>query len=75
MLAQLALGRCDEALRWLERATERGFIHHPSLSAGDPLLAGLRGDPRFAALMAGVEKRWLSFESEVDRDGSDGGLR
>lgn len=63
--AQAALGRCDEALRWLERATERGFIHYPFLSTGDPLLANLRGNPGFEALMARVEKRWRDFEDAV----------
>ncbi|HVS63173.1 MAG TPA: hypothetical protein VMT85_06665, partial [Thermoanaerobaculia bacterium] len=63
--AQAALGRRDEAMRWLERATERGFIHYPFLSTGDPLLASLRGTPRFESLMARVELRWRGFEDAV----------
>lgn len=64
--AQVALGRKEAALRWLERATESGFIHHPFLHDGDPLLCSLRGDPGFEALMARVERRWRSVEQEID---------
>jgi tetratricopeptide (TPR) repeat protein len=67
--AQAILGRPDEALRWLTRATERGFIHHPFLSEGDPLLAGLHGHPRFVALMDQVRERWERFEAAVETSG------
>ena len=66
--AQAVLGRKDEALRWLRRTTERGFIHHPFLAERDPLLASLHGDPRFTELMAGVRARWERFEDEVDAE-------
>jgi eukaryotic-like serine/threonine-protein kinase len=63
--AQAILGRRDEALRWLTRATERGLIHHPFLAERDPLLASLRGDPRFADLLESVRTRWERFERDV----------
>jgi hypothetical protein len=43
-------GQKDEAFAWLER----GFVHHdPGLAdlKFDPLLANVRDDPRFAALV------------------------
>ena len=59
------LGDLDEALRWLERSTERGFIHYPYLSKVDPLLANLRSDPRFVQLMDRVRHAWETFETSV----------
>jgi serine/threonine protein kinase len=59
------LGNLDEALRWLERSTERGFIHYPYLSKVDPLLANLRSDARFVRLMESVRRRWATFEASV----------
>jgi serine/threonine protein kinase len=43
-------GRRGDALRSLGRAVEQGFINYPFL-ADDPLLASLRGDGDFDALM------------------------
>jgi hypothetical protein len=63
--AQAKLGRRSEALRWLERSTERGLLNAPFLSERDPLLAGLRDDPRFADLMTHVRRRWERFEAAV----------
>ena len=60
------LMRPAAALRWLQRGTDRGFIHHPFLSERDPLLRSLRGDQRFAELMETVRARWERFEDEVD---------
>jgi len=51
-----------EAVAWLERAADRGFLNHPLLAERDPLLASLRADPAFAALMQRVEARWKAFE-------------
>ena len=65
--AQAVLGRNDEALRWRQRATDGGLIHHPFLSERDPLLRSLRGDHRFTELMEAVRARWERFEDEVDR--------
>src|SRR5262249_432499 len=63
--AQSVLGRNDEALRWLQQATDRGFIHHPFLTERDPLLRSLPGDQRFTEMMEKVRARWERFEDEV----------
>jgi serine/threonine protein kinase/tetratricopeptide (TPR) repeat protein len=60
--AQTALGRTDEALRWLGRATERGFLNAPFLEKVDPLLTGLRGEARFVELMERLRQRWQRFD-------------
>ncbi|MFC1563622.1 protein kinase [candidate division KSB1 bacterium] len=51
----------DEAIRWLERAVERGFIHYPYLSEMDPFLENIRGDNRFKKLMERVKHEWENF--------------
>jgi len=56
------LGEKDEALRWLERAVEKGIFNYPVLNELDPLLAGVRGDPRFRKLMERVKHEWENFE-------------
>jgi non-specific serine/threonine protein kinase len=55
-------GRPDRALDWLAIAVDRGFVNYPFLAHHDPLLAPLRGDPRFTRLLETVRQRWLSFE-------------
>jgi eukaryotic-like serine/threonine-protein kinase len=55
------IGRRDDALRWLERAVQQGFINYPFL-AGDPFLASLRGDADGDALLARVHRRWQAFD-------------
>lgn len=59
------VGDHAEALRWLERSTTRGFVHHPYLSERDPLLACLRPEPEFQALMARVRSAWTSLRPPV----------
>jgi serine/threonine-protein kinase len=54
----LLIGMKRDALRWVRRAIERGFINHPFLSEYDPLLADLRGDEQFVGMMAQVKPRW-----------------
>jgi serine/threonine protein kinase len=49
------------AIDWLDRAASRGFINYPLLAERDPLLAPLRGEPAFQALIAGVKQQWESF--------------
>ena len=51
------VGASDEALDWLRNAVTRGFINYRFLSLHDPMLAGLRDDDRFQALMAEARKR------------------
>jgi tetratricopeptide (TPR) repeat protein len=53
------MGREDEALEWLDRAVGQGFTHHGFMAKHDRLIAPLRGDPRFEALVEkarGVEE-------------------
>jgi hypothetical protein len=52
------LGQKDEALKWLRKAMDHGFINYPFLAVHDPLLANVRSDPRFAPLMQEVRARW-----------------
>ncbi len=56
-------GAKDEALRWLERAVERGWINYPLFSEQDPFLESIRDEPRFKELMVRVKARWEAFEA------------
>jgi len=56
-------GMPEPALDWLAIAVDRGFINHPFLARHDPLLASLRGRPRFEELMETVRGRWERFEA------------
>ena len=57
------LGDADRALDWLENAIEYGFLNHRYLGEIDPLLAPLRGDPRFQALMIRAREKQAEFEA------------
>jgi non-specific serine/threonine protein kinase len=57
------IGHRDEALRWLRRSVEQGFINYPVLSKLDPLLESIRGDAEYEALMQQVKKRWQAFDA------------
>lgn len=50
------VGASDEALDWLQNAITRGFVNYRFLSH-DPMLASLRSDARFQALMAEARGR------------------
>ena len=52
--AYALLGDQDEAIRWLQNAADDGFPCYP-LFATDRQLDGLRRDPRFIAMLAGLE--------------------
>jgi serine/threonine-protein kinase len=56
--AFMLIGRREDALRWVRRAIDRGFINYPVLSQYDPFLADLRSDPRFVQMMDEVKPRW-----------------
>ncbi|MCJ7587502.1 MAG: tetratricopeptide repeat protein, partial [Candidatus Aminicenantes bacterium] len=56
------LGEKAEALRWLERAVEKGIFNYPLLSELDPLLANIRGEERFKKLIERVKYEWEHFE-------------
>jgi len=51
-----------EALRWLERAVDKGWWNYPLFSELDPLLANIRGEPRFNKLLERVRYQWEYFE-------------
>ena len=52
----------EEALNWLEKAVNRGFINYPFLNEYDPFLENIRGEERFKKLMERVEYEWENFE-------------
>jgi TolB-like protein/Flp pilus assembly protein TadD len=56
-------GAKDEALTWLERAVEKGWINYPLFSVQDPFLESIRGEERFKELMIEVKARWETFEA------------
>lgn len=57
------LGRADEAVAHLRRASETGFPQYP-LFRRDPHLRSLDGDPGMAALMAELEAGWQRYRAE-----------
>jgi len=52
----------NEALSWLERAIEFGWLNYPLFSEQDPLISNLRNDPRFQLLMKKVKKKLKEFQ-------------
>jgi len=56
-------GATEEALTWLERSIERGWINYPLFSTQDPFYKSIRGEERFKELMVGVKARWEAFEA------------
>jgi serine/threonine-protein kinase len=46
-----SVGDTNEALDWLSRTIDMGFVNHHFFSQHDPHLSKLGGDPRFDALM------------------------
>ena len=63
--ASATVGDLDEALYWLSRAIEMGFINHRFFAEHDPFLAKLRGDPRFEALMERAREKQREIEAEA----------
>jgi serine/threonine-protein kinase len=55
--AYALVGDRDQALEWLSVAVRRGFLNYRFLSEHDPLLASLRDDERFGALMVEARAR------------------
>jgi hypothetical protein len=60
--AYSSLGKTEEALTWLERGVELGFINYPFLSQIDPRFENLRRDPRSKELFERIKKEWEEFE-------------
>lgn len=63
--AYMMLGDADRALDWLENAVEHGFLNHRYLGEIDPILAPLRGDPRFQALIARAREQQAELEART----------
>ena len=59
------IGRRDDALRWLRRAVDQGFINYLVLAKHDPFLESIRGDAEYEALMQQVQRRWQAFDALV----------
>ena len=60
--AYVMLGDAESALDWLENAIEHGFVNHRFLAEIDPMLAPLRTDARFQALMTRAREKQAEFE-------------
>jgi TolB-like protein len=57
------LGEFDDALRWLDRASEWGFTNHEFLAEHDRFLVPLRQDPRFLSLLERLREKQRAFEA------------
>jgi tetratricopeptide (TPR) repeat protein len=57
------IGHRDEALRWLRKAVDQGFINYPYIAEGDPFLDSIRGDAEFKELLEQVHRRWQAFDA------------
>lgn len=56
------VGDAEEALRWLDNAIRLGRINSRFWSEVDPLVASLRGNPGFEALMERAREKERAFE-------------
>jgi non-specific serine/threonine protein kinase len=56
------LGRQQDALVWMRRAVDHGFLNYPMIARWDPMLAGLRGYAGFAELLQRTRQLWEDFE-------------
>jgi hypothetical protein len=61
-----ALGRSDEALKWVARTVEAGVFNYPLLGELDPFLESVRSQDRFTALMIDGGGRWEAFGRELE---------
>lgn len=57
------VGVAEEAIRWLSRAVERGYINYPFLARYDPSFEPVRSHPGFQQLLEVVRERWQTFET------------
>ncbi len=58
--AFMLIGRPEDALRWVRRGIDQGFVNYPFLSEYDPFLADLRSDGEFLEMMRETKLRWES---------------
>ncbi|PYS90847.1 MAG: hypothetical protein DMF62_03960 [Acidobacteria bacterium] len=59
--AYAALGRSDEAVRWLENAADTGFPNYPYFEI-DPNLESIRHSQKYIEFMAKLRIQWLHFK-------------
>jgi TolB-like protein len=64
--AAIIRGNRDAALDWLEIAIDRGWLQLATTRV-DPVLAPLRGEPRFAAALAAMERRTAAMREVAER--------
>jgi len=56
------IGEKDEAIDWVENATQWGFINYDYLNKHAPFLENIRCEERFKKLMERVKHEWENFE-------------
>jgi len=66
--AAVAMGKKDEAYRWLEQAIDCGFVL-ARVAERDPLLAPLRDEQRFREMMAGLRAKVAKMRERVVESG------
>ena len=59
------LGDKPRALRWLRRAVELGDVNYPWFQR-DKTYDGLRSDPEYQVVMAGVRQKWEAYRNEFE---------
>ena len=59
------LGDKPRAIRWLRRAVELGDVNYPWFER-DKNYDGLRSDPEYQAIIAGVRQRWEAYTREFE---------
>jgi serine/threonine protein kinase/Tfp pilus assembly protein PilF len=62
--AYAVMKKAEEAIRWLQAASDDGFPCYP-LFENDPYLDHLRKDPRFIALMAKLKEQWERYRATL----------
>jgi eukaryotic-like serine/threonine-protein kinase len=59
------LGKREESMVWLKRTVALGDVNYPWFER-DKNFDGLRKDPEYQAIMAGVKQRWEEYKREFD---------
>ncbi|MFY9986768.1 MAG: hypothetical protein WAK31_18530, partial [Chthoniobacterales bacterium] len=59
------LGDRQGALDWLKRTVGLGNVNYPWFER-DKNYDGLRADPEYQTIMAGVRQRWENYNNEFD---------
>lgn len=56
------IGEKEEALNWLEKWIDLGFINYPFLNKYNAFLENIRSEKRFKQFMKRVKHEWENFE-------------